>query len=329
MPNWSKVLQISVFLFLGILIGWFSSSSSSKESELASFAEIRNQENYKFINPLLECNIENGVIFEELRPFKNEVQKLIGQKIKKGAATHISVYFRDLNNGPWFGINEREVFAAGSLLKVPLMIAAYRQEELTPGFLNKKISYKRPFDLPREYFQEIRAGKPIKLGESYTLNELVNRAIKYSDNDATILIYENLNNDFFKRAHSDLGVIFPTDETPEDYITVKNYASFFRILFNASYLSKDFSEKALSLLSETEFQNGLAAGVPRNIEIAHKFGERGIDDKKQLHDCGIVYYPRHPYLLCVMNRGKSLDTLAKNIADISKLVYDEIDKQFR
>jgi hypothetical protein len=47
----------------------------------------------------------------------------------------------------------------------------------------------------------------------------------------------------------------------------------------------------------------------------------------QLHDCGIVYYPHKPYLLCVMTRGKSSDDNSKMIAEISKLVYREVDTQ--
>jgi len=28
----------------------------------------------------------------------------------------------------------------------------------------------------------------------------------------------------------------------------------------------------------------------------------------QLHDCGIVYYPETPYLLCVMTKGWNFET---------------------
>jgi hypothetical protein len=41
----------------------------------------------------------------------------------------------------------------------------------------------------------------------------------------------------------------------------------------------------------------------------------------QLHDCGIVYKQKHPYLVCIMMRGTDLDTLAKVIAELSKIAY--------
>jgi hypothetical protein len=62
------------------------------------------------------------------------------------------------------------------------------------------------------------------------------------------------------------------------------------------------------------YNDGLKAGIPANIELAHKFGERGIigmngREQKQLHDCGIIYYPKHPYILCIMTRGYERDKL--------------------
>ena len=67
--------------------------------------------------------------------------------------------------------------------------------------------------------------------------------------------------------------------------------------------------------------------------MAQKFGERevyktsGILGYQELHDCGIVYYKQDSaYLLCVMTHGSDTTSLAKEIADISKLVYDSLVK---
>jgi beta-lactamase class A len=111
-----------------------------------------------------------------------------------------------------------------------------------------------------------------------------------------------------------------------------NYAIFFRVLFNASYLDKEYSEKAMELLAQSDFNDGLVAGLPRGVIVAHKFGERGNlpgSSDYQLHDCGIVYYPNHPYLLCVMSRGNDIQHLENSIAQVSRFVYDEIDNQYK
>jgi beta-lactamase class A len=86
------------------------------------------------------------------------------------------------------------------------------------------------------------------------------------------------------------------------------------------------SNKALEILSTVEFRDGLRAKLPPEIKIAHKFGERGTRDGFQLHDCGIVYYPERPYLLCVMTRGQDMDSLKEVIQDISFMVYSEVSK---
>jgi beta-lactamase class A len=112
-------------------------------------------------------------------------------------------------------------------------------------------------------------------------------------------------------------------------VTVRGYSGFFRILFNASYLNKDDSEYILSLLAQSDFTDGLVAGVPSGVPVAHKFGERELSDSSldQIHDCGIVYYPGHPYLLCVMTEGHNTAKQISAIKQISAAVYHEVDTQ--
>ncbi len=69
----------------------------------------------------------------------------------------------------------------------------------------------------------------------------------------------------------------------------------------------------------------MKAGIP----VSHKFGEAGTGNvERQLHDCGIVYFPDHPYLACIMTRGKDTDELKKSIVDISRFIYEKIDEQY-
>ncbi len=76
--------------------------------------------------------------------------------------------------------------------------------------------------------------------------------------------------------------------------------------------------------------------MPPDIPSSNKFGERTVETKntttgmttvdyRELHDCGIIYYPRNPYLLCIMTKGQDFAKLSKIISDISSMVYNEID----
>jgi beta-lactamase class A len=85
------------------------------------------------------------------------------------------------------------------------------------------------------------------------------------------------------------------------------------------------SDKALGLLSKTAFKEGLVAGVPKEIKVAHKFGEQKNGTEQQFHDCGVVYYPNNPYVICIMTRGNSPDELKPIIKEISQKVYREVN----
>jgi hypothetical protein len=115
----------------------------------------------------------------------------------------------------------------------------------------------------------------------------------------------------------------------DEFLSVQTYESFFRILYNASYLSRNASNWALDILSKSEFETGLIAGVPQTIKVSHKFGEKSDarDGTVQLHDCGIVYYPNKPYLLCVMTKGPNIQLLDNVIAEISRITFSEVDHQ--
>jgi len=64
--------------------------------------------------------------------------------------------------------------------------------------------------------------------------------------------------------------------------------------------------------------------------VSHKFGEGGVmGGERQLQDCGIVYYPGRPYLLCVMAKGTKLENLEKFIKAVSRLVYYSVDTSVR
>jgi beta-lactamase class A len=143
------------------------------------------------------------------------------------------------------------------------------------------------------------------------------------------LLVENLPLPIQDKVFTDLGITVPGVRGTEDYMSVSDYAAFFRILYNASYLSKDDSQKALDLLTKVDFADGLRAGVPKDVPVANKFGERQIGTSQQLHDCGIVYFKDHPYLLCIMSRGSDFNKLASSIKDVSRLVYGEVQKQVK
>lgn len=324
----AALILAAVLFFSGFYAGKRQMQKNDQNDGQLQDKEIR-QTGYKFISPLLECEIGGYPLLKnsELK-IKEAVQ---GRIIDKNPDDFISLYFRDLNNGPSFGISEQESFSPASLLKVPLMMAYYKYAENEPQILDRSVNYAGS---PQQFQQAIVPGKHIEIGKNYTIEELIEAMIKYSDNEATNLLFQNISQDKLKVVFDDLGIAMPDVYDPNNAMPVKDYASFFRILYNASYLDRDMSERALDLLSTVEYKDGLIAGVPPDVAISHKFGERELTDKKggiinQLHDCGIVYYPEHPYLLCIMTKGKNINNLSRSISSISKIVYEEVSSRNR
>lgn len=275
---------------------------------------------YEFISPLLECRAPSSKLRSSL-VLENKIKELIEQEIKEGNISQASVYLRDLNNGPWIGVNEKEEFTPASLMKVPLLISYLKKAEVEPELLDKKIKIIMNQDLALS--PNITPLRQVVTGEEYSVRELLEYMIKYSDNLATNTLLVNMDEQFFNKVYYDVGLNPLEQSAFKDFITVRDYAGFFRILYNASYLSRDSSEYALKLLNQTSFKQALVAGLPLEVKIAHKFGERRFVDMLQLHDCGVVYRPGNPYLICVMTKGLNFNLLQDFIAKLSALSYQE------
>lgn len=98
----------------------------------------------------------------------------------------------------------------------------------------------------------------------------------------------------------------------------------FRSLYYSTYLRRPFSQLALTILSDTKFNSQLVAGLPNDVKIAHKVG-MGLT-KEVYNDCGIVYAPNKPYLICIMGQNTTEEKANEMISTLSKIVYDYVTK---
>jgi hypothetical protein len=94
-----------------------------------------------------------------------------------------------------------------------------------------------------------------------------------------------------------------------------------RILYSASYLNKENSEFALSLLSQAKYSDGIIAGLPANTLAAHKFGEAGLNGARELHESAIVYAGTQTYLVTIMSSGKEIHRLAEIEKEMSSIIF--------
>ncbi len=314
-----RLLVCTLILLVGGGVGFYAGTRiSTSNNEVL----LKNSE-YPHISPLLSCTSLSTVSEKGLAAAQEQVKKYIAEQKKLGTVTDVALYFRDLQNGGWFGVNESITFSPSSLLKVPLMMSALYASERNPSLLAKEVVFERADPtLP----QTVPVDEPLTLGSTYSLNTLMERMITESDNDAASMLYRALGPATVNKTYRDLGLKEP--ELGNDYTTtVHDYASFFRILYNSTYLTFPDSERALELLTRADYRDGLVAGVPAGVPVAHKFGEREVGDLNQLHDCGIVYEAQRPYLLCIMTRGNDRKKLSGVIQALSNIMYTTVHNQ--
>ncbi len=305
-------------LAIGVAIGTFASPLFYKQAALRDVHEFKNT--YHFINPLLACAEDTSTLADdEAKRLESLMKEAIQRHTQNGDITNASVYLRTLDGGPWVGIDIEKPFSPGSLLKVPLAISIYKKAETNPAFLRQQIDYTGQEVLDPQFFKPavFPAGK-------HSVEELVQQMLINSDNNAAHLLAEALGVQDFEKTYEHLGVQKPPSQGSDYTTTTRDYSSFFRVLYNATYLGHASSENLLKVLSESPFTNGLVAGVPPGIVVSHKFGERSLENSRslQLHDCGIVYAPARPYLICVMTQGTDFKLMAKTISELSRLAYD-------
>lgn len=318
------VIGALLIFLIGLATGSLLTQINPPNTDQQQLHEKRNAG--KLTSPLLECDIPTSFGSKEYVVFQKKLTDTINDYIAQGKISTAAIYYRHLMDGAWFGINEDTKFSPSSLLKVPIMIALLKMAESDPSILDRKLTYDKARYTGQPFFS---ANTTLVLGQAYSVNDLISRMIAQSDNEAMLLLRDNFDAGTIYKLYSDLDIAPPNDAISDDFMTVKTYTAFFRILYNASYLSQSLSEKALTLLTNVEFKQGVVAGLPNTVVVAHKFGERTYtnDNTKQLHDCGIVYHPTDSYLLCVMTTGRDFNTLAGVLRDISRSIWDEVQSQ--
>lgn len=275
---------------------------------------------YRYISPLLLTELT--CISPEMEGLRSKVTQLINEKKKEGVIQQASVYLKTIKDGKWFEVNGNQFYNPGSLMKLGILLTYLREEEKRPGLLEMELMLRNK--IPGPGIDQIRTSAPLELNKKYTIRKLLEEMIINSDNDATQLLNMNINRAGFTQVMADLGTRTTDIDDPNFEMTVLEYNRYFRVLYNASYLSRRNSEWALELLTQANYKNAFMKGIPEGVTVAHKFGERPYENGFNFHEAGLVYLKSNPYLLVVMTRGADNKKLPAVIAEISQVCYKEV-----
>jgi len=320
-----KIVFLVIVPLLLIGAGWYAHGWYHRCFDKFENRRIK-LKGFQFVSPLLDVELPEGYsVKHEPIPFKYKLKKFVEQQLQAGKVREMSVYYRDLLDGPWFGINEKIQYNPASMMKVPIMIAWLKRAEKDPSVLRRRFTFDEK--IIKAPYQGIKPGKTLIAGASYTVEELLHYMLNYSDNKASLLLLHELGKEELDHVIESMDITNNPDEDHKFSMTAHGYSGFFRILYNASFLNREMSEKALQLLSLQDFPYGIVAGVPGGVKVASKFGEdvKGESgEDRQLHEFGIVYHPKGPYILGIMTRGNNLANQTEIIKNVSEMVYREV-----
>lgn len=272
---------------------------------------------YRFTKPLVYG--EPVRPSPRLAPLADTLKQIIARHHAKGDLHSASVYVREFQHGEWTAVNGEEPYDPGSVLKIPVLIWYLQREHEMPGTLDQQVVAPAPNGRSPEPRYE---GPHVVPGQVYTVRQLLELMMVHSDNQATTILNGGLDPVRFQAIFTELGLPLPDINAHRYPLNCKDLSVFLKTLYNSTYLDPAISEQALELMTRCTWENGLRRGVPKEVPIAHKFGESGQAGAYQLHDAGIVYLPGNPYVITVMTKGVADARLEEVIGDLSKATYD-------
>ncbi|MFZ2500363.1 MAG: serine hydrolase [Minisyncoccia bacterium] len=316
------------FVASGVLITIFLLGFASDRLFFPTTSGDNCVSDFTFIRQNLDCNLSDKKI-QNLGVLEGKIKEDILGYQEQGKVTRVSVFARDILSSRFVGVNENEMFYMASLLKIPVLVGGYKLAEVEPRLLDQEILYTGK---PNLYDgQNIKPIEVLEMGKSYTVRELMRRAVVYSDNTAAQLLYDYYPVEFLDRIMEALGLSFTMPQgVAENFVTARTYANVFRSLYNSSYLTREYSNEALSFLTKTTYSDGATAKLPKDVLVAHKFAERSTTlpsapqrPLRQLHECGLVYAKNgaEPYTFCILTEGSDYEALQNVLQDLSLEIY--------
>jgi len=300
-----RVIGLGIFsaILLATNIWTLAVYAPSKQS---GASDSNNQ--LSLLNPARKFINQKDLIvnFQPLRDYLND---------KYEADPDVSIYFEYLPTGASIATHKDAEFYPASLLKVPVAMAVAKKIEKGEWKWTNELVLMSPDK--DEHFGDLYKEKT---GATFAIEELVRRSLSDSDNTAHFILIRNLEIEEISDVYNHMGL--KQFLSTEGKMSAKQYSVLLRSLYSASYVSENNSQKLLSYLSRSQFNDFLQSGIPADVSFAHKIGIA--DDTITYLDSGIAYVKSRPYLLTVMVQSKE-KTMAKGIMkNISENVYNYV-----
>jgi beta-lactamase class A len=260
------------------------------------------------------------------------VQTAVSRFIEKlGDDGRAAVWYEHLASGEVVQVNAEEVFPAASVIKVCILVEAFRQAEEGRLYLESLYSVHEGLKVGGSgVFRELHSGLEV------TARDILTLMIVVSDNTATGMAIDLVGmeevNDTARRLglkqtllrRKTTGGAFY--ERPDYGLAIDNTLSaadmglLFGLLARGKAVSPRADAAMVDVLLRQQINDRLPLLLPRGLRVAHKTGEF----QTTRHDAGIAYGPEGPlYVLVALTRDlKNPPAASRQIAELSREVWE-------
>lgn len=252
-------------------------------------------------------NVEQVEQVEQVERVKNEFNNLTTD-----LTGVYGLYVVDLDGGYSFGVNESEIFQAASLIKLPVIVTAYLQDQGGSLGLSEKYTLKSEDKVAG-------AGSLYGEKEGYELSyrDLIRYMGKESDNTAYRAMLNIVGEEAVNESMESMGMLNTSIEDNET--TPKEIGDLFWELWEGGLLTESNKEELFEFLTDTVYEQWLSPGLPNDVQLAHKYGR----ETNVVNDAGIVFADE-PYVIVVMSKGVVGREADEVFPEISKMAYEEM-----
>lgn len=233
-------------------------------------------------------------------------------KAMAGFSGHYSVVVQELGSGQRWELDANRRYHPASTIKMPVTL--YALEQYRAG----KLGWQELIPYTPADFESPGGGafETAPFGGKYPVENLVNRALMYSNNVAVNMLGRYLDWDKIRSWSRTIQGELYAGEDGRPEVTALSELGWWLHLNQVAEQDPKSAELLLSPLRQVAYDGRIAAGLPKGVKYLHKFGSYD----GNFHDGGIIYVDK-PYVLVVMTGGGGESEADAAIARVSAAVY--------
>jgi beta-lactamase class A len=293
----------------GVIVGGLVAGLVFGVGQLSSSDSQRQADKYPLLAKRIFVEQPNDTLIH-FSPLRAQIKQYLAS-MERG----YSFYFEYLPTGVSVRAGDETEMVAASLMKIPAVMNLYRAHELGKLQLDDETTI-----TPDLVNNDFPTSAQLRVGSKISLRKAAEIALVESDNTAVRIVIAAYSKVLpaGEEVLPSLDIQFDVQDKTRVLISAKAYASFLKCLYFSCFLNRDNSEQLLGYLSRSAYDKRIEAGIPADIKVAHKIGSFSTSSQS---DCGIVYLPLRPYLLCMMVATGEKDA-DKHISTVAKMAHE-------